>query len=73
MANDIDKLTTHVAAHAMRFIRNDGDPREDLCLLELSDFSEQEVELAFTLHRDRYYVRVRRDDLARLLAGEGDG
>jgi hypothetical protein len=64
---DEDKVAKMIAGHAMRFIRNDGDPRETDCLVEMTDRSEDEIELAFTLDRDRYYLRMRADDLRRLL------
>jgi hypothetical protein len=64
---DEDKVATMIAGHAMRFIRNDGDPREAECVVERTDRSEDEIELAFTLERDRYYLRMRADDLRRLL------
>ena len=67
---DVDKLQAMVAGYAMRYIRNDGEPREDHCLIELADSTEDEMELAFTLHRDRYYLRVRKDDLRRLIGDD---
>lgn len=66
--SESDKLSIRVLAHATRFIRNDGDGKEAFVELECSDSSEDEIELAFTLERDRYYVRIRRADLHRLLA-----
>lgn len=72
MGDEADKLANLVPAHAMRFIRNDGEPRESECLVEKSDDSDDEIELAFTLERDRYYLRVRRADLRRLLADEDE-
>jgi len=65
--NENDKVSNMIAGHAMRFVRNDGDGREGLCLIEVSDSSADEIELAYTLHRDRYYLRMRKADLARLL------
>lgn len=66
-----DKLMGLIPGHAMRFLRNDGDPMEDACLVEKTDSTETEIELAFSLGRDRYYLRVRKADLRRLLR-EGD-
>lgn len=68
-----DKLVNLIPGHAMRFVRNDGDPRESECVVEKSDDSDTEIELAFTLKRDRYYLRVRKADLRRLLRDGGVG
>lgn len=68
---DGDHLDNLIPGHAMKFIRNGDEHREDSCLIEKTDSSDAELELAFTLNRDRYYLRVRKADLRRLLRDGG--
>ena len=70
MANESDKLQRFILGNAEKYIRNDGDPIADNVEVELSDNTDYEIELAFTLKRDRYYLRMRRDDVRRLLDSE---
>lgn len=62
-----NKLDDRALGHVMRFINNDGDAREQVTDIEVSDRTDTEIELAYTLGRDRYYVRLRRDDMARFM------
>lgn len=64
---DTDKLKCYFAANAMRFIRNDGEPHEDMVLIEQTESTADEIEFGFTLKKDRYYVRLKRSDIARML------
>lgn len=60
---DADKLETCALCHVTRYIGDDG--KDITTELEATDWSDGEVEVAFTFGRHRYYVRVRRDDLIR--------
>lgn len=60
---DADKLETRALCHVTRYIGDDG--KDKTTELEVTDWSDGEVEFAFTFDRHRYYVRVRRDDLIR--------
>jgi hypothetical protein len=67
MTDESDKLHDLIAGHAMRFVNNDGEPYEGEVLVQASETTADEIELAFTLRRDRYYLRVRKADLLRLI------
>jgi len=67
MSEESDKLHDLIAGHAMRYINNDGEPYEGEVVVEASEKTADEIELAFTLRRDRYYLRVRKADLLRLI------
>jgi hypothetical protein len=68
--SDDDILTGSILGRVQRFIRNTDDSLDALCQIECTDDSAEEIELGWTLERDRYYLRVRKDDLRRLLADE---
>lgn len=61
---ELDKLKTFALCNVTRFT-GDGDGRDRSQAIEVVDWSKDEVELAFSFYRHRYYVRVRRDDLIR--------
>lgn len=72
MKDDADKLADRIIGHVQRYIRNGNEPKEAVCEVERTDESEDEIELAFTLERDRYYLRLRKADLLRLMQVEAD-
>lgn len=75
--SDNDKLTTYFVGNVMRFLNNDCNKmREETVLVEdVSNYggNDNEVELAFTFNRDRYYLRMKRSDLAELAKEKGNG
>lgn len=58
-----NRLKTFALCHVTRYIGDDD--KAQTAELEATDWSDDEVEVAFSFGRHRYYVRVRRDDMIR--------
>lgn len=69
--NDENKLSTVALCNVLRFIGEDDGVSKNV-ELEQTDSTEDEVELAFSFGRCRYYLRVRKADIARLAKLEAD-
>lgn len=67
MTSDDDKLSSVAICNVLRYIgKDDDDPANTNVELESTDETDEEVELAFSFMRSRFYIRVRKADLARL-------
>ncbi len=66
MTSDDDKLSRVALCNILRYIGGNCDVTDKNTELESTDETDDEVELAFSFMRSRFYIRVRKADLARL-------